>query len=128
MQRITPHKSWLLKAVFFGVYFVFFAVQLHFRYACQPFQDTVYHVTSVSNQTDKKPTSLEQSTQQGSNAKPESKLNKRYFPQPVQEAIALQFDLDYEVLVVPQKQVLALTPSLPSSLSTSLLLRGPPVS
>lgn len=126
MRIITSRNSWLIKCLFFGVYFIFFAVQVHLRYAFLPFQESNQQST-VAKYTTKESRSLGQNTAPGKESKPEAKLNKRFYPTPVYESIPLQFDLQQKSIVL-QKQVLALTPPLSSTLLTCLLLRGPPAS
>lgn len=124
MRIITSRNSWLVKCLFLGVYFIFFAVQVHLRYAFHPFQGSDQQPT-VAKHTTKDSRSLGQNSLPGKEARPEVKLNKRFYPTPVYGSIPIQFDLQQELIVL-QKQVLALTPPLSSTLLTCLLLRGPP--
>ncbi|MBO9564338.1 MAG: hypothetical protein J7621_16255 [Niastella sp.] len=123
MQKKTYQKSWLLQCLFLLVYVNFFAVQVHFRYASSFAADIQADIPS-SNQATKKAPIVDKSDPSKS-AKPQTKLNKRFFPTPVLAAAALQFKLQPRVLVL-KKETLILTPALYRTTLTCSSLRGPP--
>jgi hypothetical protein len=120
---MTYRKSRLLHCLVLIVYFIFFSVQLHLRYTIFfadiiPVNNNHTELAAIKGQGIEKSNAFHQT-------KPDVKLNKRYYPTPLYEAVALQFKLQQPVAVI-KKQTFSFTPALSCTILTYTLLRGPP--
>lgn len=123
MQKKTYQKLGLLKCLFLVVYVNFFAVQLHFRYASS-FATDIQTEASFSESTSSKAQGIEKNNP-SKKAIPQVKLNKRFYPTPILETVALQFRIQPKVLFV-KKVTGSPTPPLCRTTLLCSLLRGPP--
>jgi hypothetical protein len=124
MQRRQRSYSLLSKVILAGVYFVFFAVQVHLRYAFVPY-DQVGGQPAATYQAGHIEKQGQASFQQFHSTRQDPKLNKRYFPQSVFEALPAQVIHQQSFTVVE-----LCSPRLVSSLHSFSIFhsfqRGPP--
>lgn len=124
MQRRHPSYTLLSKAVLIGVYFIFFAVQLHFRYAFLSFGPFATQ-EAVVQQGDPPAKQVKSVGQQVHAAKQEAKLNKRYHPQTVFEALPAA-ETPRQAYTTVQQHVPLIASTLHSIAIVHSLQRGPP--
>ncbi|WP_295125212.1 hypothetical protein [uncultured Chitinophaga sp.] len=126
MRRFTFQKTLPGKCLAFGVYFLFFFVQLHLRYVFVFTQDAKAEIKTVRFAgTHYKFSKYNRDTQDKSGA--EVKHTKRYIPAHVFEPFSLEIQFHLSTMAVLLKKEVVATPSflLPTLLSSSSF-RGPP--
>ncbi|AXY76189.1 hypothetical protein D3H65_20320 [Paraflavitalea soli] len=113
-----------MKAFLLGVYLVFFAVQLHFRYAFFSFFPSTAH-QPVLHQTVQVQQQQSPGHQQIQVAAPQVKLNKRYQPQSVFEGLPA-LEVPKETYTAVEQHRTVIVAPLHSTIILHVFQRGPP--
>ncbi|WP_295125022.1 hypothetical protein [uncultured Chitinophaga sp.] len=126
MQRTTFQNTVPGKCLAFGVYVLFFFVQLHLRYVCIPSYDGMAQPDSYRSAHKQTGAGIYTDGSQGV-SKLQVKLNKRYFPTQIYGPLPLQLQFNLaEVVLLLKTEATTVTPALQFSQLTCSLLRGPP--
>lgn len=124
MYRRLSRHSLASKAILLGMYFVFFAVQLHLRYAFLSFYPFAPQAVSVQ-QASKAAGYSTSNTNYVEAKKQEAKLNKRYYPQDLFGPLPAQAAPQQTYTAVHEHLLSAASP-LNNNDVTYSFLRGPP--